>query len=170
MNLKQKSLIALFGALAFAATPALAADYSLADGAVKFSAPDVWPMLIEKLDGPRQFIVLQVKMPGNSDALARISVTTEQVDGLQGFQQFLDAGTARAQKLPGYTAQASQGMSTAMHYSASENGITNTYTENYAYHSNIGIQVRCIRPADAPADWSATFDAGCKSIVTAVEH
>jgi hypothetical protein len=39
----------------------------------------------------------------------------------------------------------------------------------YAFRSNLAIQVRCIRPASAPADWQATFDAGCRSIVGAVE-
>ncbi|MGH8191401.1 MAG: hypothetical protein ACREP2_08135, partial [Rhodanobacteraceae bacterium] len=69
----------------------------------------------------------------------------------------------------GYTAIRSLDGSTGMRYTAIENREKNAYTENYAYRSNVAIQVRCIRPVDAPADWRATFDAGCKSIVTAVE-
>lgn len=163
--------LALFGACVLALAPAAyAADYSLANGAVKFSASDAWPMLMEKLDGPRQFVALQVKDPSDANALARITVTVEQVDGIQGFQKFINDGTARARKLPGYVATTTLGGSSSLRYTATENHKKNAYTEVYAYRSNLAIQVRCIRPAGAPADWRATFDAGCQSIVTAVEH
>lgn len=170
MNRKTGLLLALSGACAVAIAPAaLAADYSLANGMVKFSAPDAWPMLMEKLDGPRQFVALQVKSPGDANALARITVTTEQVDGIQGFQKFFNDGTARARKLPGYEATTALGDSSSLRYTASENHEKNAYTEVYAFRSNLAIQVRCIRPAAAPPDWRATFDAGCQSIVGAVE-
>jgi hypothetical protein len=127
-------------------------------------------MLMEKQDGPRQFVALQVKDPGDANALARITVTTEQVDGVQGFQKFLDGGTARARKLPGYAAAGTLDGSSSLRYTATENHEKNAYTEVYAYRSNLAIQVRCIRPENAPPDWRATFDAGCRSIVTAVAH
>lgn len=171
MNRKTRSVSALLCACALATAPAaLAADYALANGAVKFSAPDAWPMLMEKQDGSRQFVALQVQDPSNTNALARITVTTEQVDGVQGFQQFLEASTARAHKLPGYNADSTVGSSSSLRYTATENKEKNAYTEHYAYRSNLAIQVRCIRPVNAPADWRNTFDAGCQSIVTAVEH
>jgi hypothetical protein len=170
MKRTTRSTLALLGAVALASAPAaFAADYSLAQGAVKFSAPDSWPMLMEKLDGPRQFIALQIKDPGNAAALARITVTAEQVDGVQGFQQFIGAGTARARKLPAYLATNGINNSSSLRYTASENNLKNAYTEIYAYHSNTAIQVRCIRPVTAPPDWIATFDAGCQSVATAVE-
>ena len=171
MNRNMGSLLALLGACALSIAPAaLAADYSLANGAVRFSAPDAWPMLMEKQDGPRQFVALQVKNPGDPNALSRITVTTEQVDGVQGFQKFLSDGTARARKLPGYVATTSLGDASSLRYTATENREKNAYTEVYAYRSNLAIQVRCIRPAGAANAWSSTFDAGCQSIVTAVER
>lgn len=170
MNRNTSSILALFGACTLALAPtAFAADYSLANGAVKFSAPDAWPMLMEKLDGSRQFTALQVKDPSDANALARITVTAEQVDGIQGFQKFINDGTARARKLPGYVATTTLGGSSSLRYTATENHKKYAYTEIYAYRSNLAIQVRCIRPAVTPADWGATFDAGCQSIVTAVE-
>ncbi|MDE2272414.1 MAG: hypothetical protein KGJ94_10605 [Xanthomonadaceae bacterium] len=168
MKNKARLFLILLGASALAPA-ASAADYSLANGAVKFSAPDAWPMLMEKPDGPRQFVALQVKDPADTNALARITVTVEQVDGVAGFQKFLDDSTARARKLPGYVADRTLG-SSSLRYTASENGEKNAYTEVYAYRSNLAIQVRCIRPSMAAADWRATFDAGCQSIVSAVEH
>ncbi|MGH8216603.1 MAG: hypothetical protein ACREPZ_13050 [Rhodanobacteraceae bacterium] len=169
MNRKIQSLPVLIAALMLATVPAFAADYSLANGAVKFSAPDAWPMLMEKQDGSRQFVALQVKDPTNANMLARITVTTEQVDGVQGFQAFLSTGTERARKLPGYAAVNTPGSTSSLRYTATENHEKNAYTEHYAYRSNLAIQVRCIRPANAPADWRNTFDAGCQSIVTAAE-
>lgn len=169
MNRNLVPALALIGAIAIVPA-ALAADYSLANGAVKFAAPDAWPMLMEKLDGPRQFVALQVKTPGDANALARITVTTEQVDGVAGFQKFISDGTARARKLPGYVANGTMGNSSSMRYVATENHEKNAYAETYAFRSNLAIQVRCIRPADAPPQWRATFDAGCQSIVTAVEQ
>ena len=163
-------LLALLGACALALAPAaFAADYTLANGTVKFSAPDAWPMLMEKLDGPRQFVALQVQDPGNANALARITVTTEQVDGIQGFQTFFNGGAARARKLPGYVAASAMGGSSSLRYTASENNEKNTYTETYAFRANTAIQVRCIRPVNAPADWQASFDSGCRTIMGAVE-
>lgn len=171
MSRNIRSMAVLFATATLAMAPAaFAADYSLADNAVKFSAPDAWPMLMEKQDGPRQFVALQVKAPSNTNALARITVTTEKVNGVQGFQQFLTTGTARARKLPGYVADKTLGSSSSLRYTATENSEKNAYTETYAYRSNLAIQVRCVRPVDAPADWRSTFDAGCQSIVTAVER
>lgn len=170
MNRTIRPLLASLALCVVAAAPAaFAADYSLANGTVKFSAPDAWPTLMEKLDGQRQFVALQVKDPGNTNALARITVTTEHVDGVAGFQKFLNDGTARARKLPGYAAARSSGNNSSLRYTAMENHMKNAYAETYAFRSNTAIQIRCIRPADAPADWNATFDAGCQSIVTAVE-
>lgn len=164
-------LAALFGTAVLALAPAaLAADYTLANGAVKFAASDAWPMLMEKLDGNRQFVALQVKVPGDSDTLARITVTTETVDGIPGFQKFLDTGTARARKLPGFTAERTPGSASSLRYTATENHAQNSYAESYAYRSNLAIQVRCVRPRATPAAWNASFDAGCQAIVNAVEH
>jgi hypothetical protein len=115
-------------------------------------------------------VALQVKDPSNNHALARITVTTEQVDGVQGFQTFLKTGTEHARKLPGYAAVNTPGSTSSLRYTATENHEKNAYTEVYAFRSNIAIQVRCIRPENAPADWRTTFDSGCKSIVAAVEH
>lgn len=171
MKRKIRYSIALLGACALTLAPAaFGADYSLGNGAVKFSAPDAWPMLMEKTDGQRQFIALQVKNPGDANALARITVTTEQVDGVQGFQKFVNDGAARARKLPGYLAATSPGGTSNLRYTATENHEKNVYTEVYAYHSNLAIQVRCIRPEHAVPDWRATFDAGCQAVVGAVSH
>jgi hypothetical protein len=140
-----------------------AADYTLDDGAVKFSAPDAWTPLMEKHDGDPQFLALQVPGGGAGGTLARITVTTQHVGDAQGYQQFLDDEVAKARRLPGYTGGAG-GNVPKRRYSALENKQKNDYVEYYAYRAGLGIQVRCVRPAAAPAAWISTFDAGCEAI------
>lgn len=146
-----------------------AADYSLDNGQVQFSAPDAWLPIMEKHDGDPQFIALQVTAPDASpNTLARITVTTQHAGDAQAFQQFVDAGIAKARRLPGYRADDSRPVPSGRRYTAMENKEKTAYLEYYFYRSDIGIQVRCVRPEGAQAQWSATFDAGCSSIASAV--
>jgi len=153
----------LFCVLFLAPLLAHAADYTLDDGAVRFSAPDAWTPLMEKHDGDPQFLALQVPGAGLEGVLARITVTTQHVADAQGYEQFLDNEVAKARRLPGYTGGAG-GNTPMRRYSALENKQKNDYVEYYAYRNGLGIQVRCVRPASPPAAWSSTFDAGCSAI------
>lgn len=148
-----------------------AADYSLAEGLVHFAAPDNWTVLMEKQDGEPQFVALQVPDPASSgNTLARITVSTQRAPDLAAFRQFVDDGLAKARKLPGYAGSGENGVDSVARYTAMENKQKNTYAERYYYHNGVAIQVRCIRPVASSAQWSATFDAGCNVIATAVSH
>ncbi|HEY3521446.1 MAG TPA: hypothetical protein VGK80_10480 [Rhodanobacteraceae bacterium] len=157
----------LFCVLFVAPLLAHAADYTLDDGAVTFSAPDAWTPLMEKHDGDPQFLALQVPGAGAEAVLARITVTTQHVADAQDYRQFLDEQVAKARRLPGYTGGAG-GNIPMRRYSALENKQKNDYVEYYAYRDGLGIQVRCVRPASAAAAWASTFDAGCSAIAKAV--
>ena len=157
----------LFCVLCLAPLSAYAADYSLDDGAVKFSVPDDWTPLMEKHDGDPQFMALQVPGAGADALLARITVTTRHVADAQAYQQFLDEEVAKARRLPGYTGGAG-GNLPMRRYTALENKQKHDYVEYYAYRNGLGIQVRCIRPASAAAAWASTFDAGCSDIAKSV--
>ena len=156
-----------FCVLCLSPVVAHAADYTLDDGAVRFSAPDAWSPLMEKHDGDPQFLALQVPGGAADSTLARITVTTQHVADAQGYQQFLDDEVAKARRLPGYTGGAA-GSVPKRRYTALENKQKNDYAEYYAYRDGLGIQVRCVRPAVAPAAWTATFDAGCAAVAKAV--
>lgn len=156
-----------FCVLCLAPLFAYAADYSLDDSAVKFSAPDDWTPLMEKHDGDPQFLALQVPGASAGAVLARITVTTRHVADAQDYQQFLDEEVAKARRLPGYTGGAG-GNVPMRRYSALENKQKHDYVEYYAYRSGLGIQVRCVRPASAAAAWASTFDAGCSAIAKSV--
>ncbi|MEO7149544.1 MAG: hypothetical protein ABIY40_06390 [Rhodanobacteraceae bacterium] len=156
----------------FAAAPAAhAADYSLDDGVVHFAAPDTWPVLMEKQDGDPQFLAFQVRDPASAgDTLARITVSTQHAADAAAFQQFVNDGIAKAHKLPGYLGSGQSGADSAMRYTAMENKQKTAYLERYYYRNRVGIQVRCVRPTAGSSQWSATFDAGCNAIATAVSH
>ena len=144
-----------------------AADYSLDGGAVKFAAPDAWTPLMEKHDGDPQFLALQVPGAGANEALARITVTTQHIADAQEYRKFVDDQVAKARRLPGYSGGPSGGVP-MRRYTALENKLKNDYIEYYEYRNGLGIQVRCVRPATAPAAWASTFDAGCTAIAKAV--
>jgi hypothetical protein len=146
-----------------------AADYSLDDGQVHFSAPDAWTALMEKHDGEPQFVALRINEPGaQPDTLARITVTTQHARDAQAFQQFVNGNVAKARRLTEYHSNDAHPIPSGRRYTATENKQKTDYTEYYYYRDGIAIQVRCVRPEAAPASWAATFDAGCSAIAKAV--
>lgn len=166
-----KSLRIGIAACALCVAPLLAhaADYSLDDGQVHFSAPDAWTSLMEKHDGDPQFLALQVREPGAApDTLARITVTTQHVSDAQAFQQFVNAGIAKSRHLPDYRADDAHPVPSGRRYTAQENKQKTAYLEYYYYRNGLAIQVRCIRPDAAAAQWASTFDAGCSAIAKGV--
>lgn len=166
-----KSRSMLSGVILLAAGFALsahAADYSLDNGTVHFSAPDAWTALMEKHDGEPQFIALRVNEPDAPETLARITVTTQHANDAQAFQQFVKASVAKARRLTEYRSNDSQPIPSGRRYTATENKQKTDYTEYYYYRDGVAIQVRCVRPEAAQASWAATFDAGCHAIAKAV--
>jgi hypothetical protein len=160
-----------FALCVFGAAPQIAhaADYSLDDGQVHFSAPDAWMPIMEKHDGEPQFIALRVAEPdAPPDTLARITVTTQHADDAHAFQQFVNANVAKARRLTEYRSNDSHPLPSGRRYTATENKQKKAYTELYYFRDGIAIQVRCVRPDAAPATWAATFDAGCSAIAKAV--
>jgi hypothetical protein len=156
-------------ALCAAPLIAHAADYSLDDGQVHFSAPDAWTPIMEKHDGEPQFIALRINEPdAPPDTLARITVTTQHANGAQAFQQFVNTNVAKAHRLTEYRSNDSHPIPSGRRYTATENKQKTDYTEYYYYRDGIAIQVRCVRPAAAQAQWAATFDAGCSAMAKAV--
>jgi hypothetical protein len=146
-----------------------AADYSLDDGQVHFSAPDAWTPIMEKHDGEPQFLALRVSEPDASpDTLPRITVTTQHASDAQAFQQFVNSNVAKARRLTEYRSNDSHPIPSGRRYTATENKQKTDYTEYYYYRNGIAIQVRCVRPEAAQAQWAATFDAGCSAIAKAV--
>ncbi|HEX7130025.1 MAG TPA: hypothetical protein VF217_08130 [Rhodanobacteraceae bacterium] len=154
-------------ALAMSVAPLIAhaADYSLDDGRVQFSAPDAWTPIMEKHDGDPQFLALRINEPdAPPDTLARITVTTQHANDAAAFQEFVKANVAKARRLTEYRSNDSHPIPSGRRYTATENKQKTDYTEYYYYRDGIAIQVRCVRPESAAAQWAATFDAGCSAI------
>lgn len=156
-------LLALFAA----APAAVAADYTLSNGAVHFSAPDDW-MRIMQTQGDPEAMVFQVPDPSPTghQTLARVSVSSKRAADLGAFRQYAQASMQKARTLPGFDAGKDGGDATTLSYTAEENGVRQHYLERYFFEAGHAVQVRCVRPVATQAgrDWIRAFDAGCEHV------
>jgi hypothetical protein len=159
-------------ALTMPLTAALAADVSMAGGAVTFRTPDDWQVILETQGDP-EVRVFQVPDPSPTagNALARVTVTVKQVANLAEFQAYMDSAIRKAQSLTAYHADNEAGAEpNGYRYSAQESGVDFSYRERYWLKDNHAIQLRCVRPqqSQAGAAWLAAFDRGCEQIAAAL--
>lgn len=167
MSPLRSPLLAIAFAAAMVGGTALAADVSMADGAVHFTTPDNWLGIMETQGDP-EARVFQVPDPSptGKNSLARVTVTVKQVADVNGFNQYRSEATAKAMALPGYKAAAVPPGPNSNVYTAQENATAFSYTEHYWFKNGRAIQLRCVRPSqsEAGADWKAAFDKGCDAI------
>jgi hypothetical protein len=125
--------------------PALAGDWSLGGGSVRFHTPDNW-MTIMQGQGEPEIIVFQVPDPSptGQNTLSRVTVTVAKAASEQAFRQFVDGAHQHASKLPDYKPDNAKHGDT-LRYTAQENGVTNVYVEHYARVDGHAVKVRCIR-------------------------
>lgn len=144
-----------------------AADVSMADGSISFSAPDSWLDIMDTQGDP-ETRVFQVPDPSptGKSSLARISVTVTQATDINSFNQFRSDASAKAMALPGYKEAKVLPPPNSNLYTAQENGTQFAYVEHYWFKNGHAIQLRCVRPAHslAGAGWDAEFDKGCNAI------
>lgn len=155
----------------FSATAA-AADYTLNDGAIAFSAPADWPVIMQMSEGSPQVLAFQVKDPADSGTgeATRVSVTTRKLDDAQAFQAFVGQALDKARQTPGYESEAGADGS-SLRYSGLNQKTRYKYRESYFYKNGIAVQLRCVHPVlkgTAPA-WIAAFDQGCDQIAASLQ-
>ncbi|HET7301420.1 MAG TPA: hypothetical protein VFJ01_12310 [Oleiagrimonas sp.] len=159
--------LALFMLLVTAAPACLAAHYTLANGNFRFYVPDGWPRIMSAQGDP-EMQVFQDPDPSatSQNALARVTVTSQQVSGITSFQALIDEESSRAQGLPDYHLDKRLSTSTRFHYTATDGSVAQTYVVHYYLHDGYAIQVRCVRPtrSQAGAAWMKAFDKGCAAI------
>lgn len=164
---------ALFAALlAGASTTAVAADYSLNDGAIVFSAPSDWPVIMQMSEGNPQVVAFQVKDPADAGTgeSTRVTVTTRKLDDAQAFQTFVNQSLDKARQTPGYESETG-GDGSSLRYSGLNQKARYKYRESYFYKNGIAVQLRCVHPvlkATSPA-WIAAFDQGCDQIAASLQ-
>ncbi|OOG47276.1 hypothetical protein B0E52_04220 [Rhodanobacter sp. C06] len=155
-----------------AATPAPAADVSMANGSVNFSTPDGW-LDIMQTDGDPEVRAFQVPDPSPTGhvLLARVTVTVKQVPDINGFLAWMDQATAAAMALPGYQTVAKAPEPNSYSYTAREAGVASSYRERYWFKDGHAIQLRCVRPqqSQAGAAWIAAFDRGCDAVAARLQ-
>lgn len=159
----------LTGAAAGAAT---AADYSLNDGIVRFSAPDSWPVIMQMTEGSPQVVAFQVKDPADTgtDDASRVSVTTRKLEDAQAFQAFVSSSMEKARQTPGYESE-NNGDSSSLRYSGMNAKTRYKYRESYYYQNGVAVQLRCAHPVlkSTSAAWIAGFDQGCDQIAKSLQ-
>lgn len=149
-----------------------AADYSLNDGIVKFSAPDSWPVIMQMTEGSPQVVAFQVKDPADSgtDEATRVSVTTRKLEDAQAFQSFVSSSMEKARQTPGYESEnGSDGGS--LRYSGLNGKTRYKFRESYYFQNSVAVQLRCVRPVlkSTSAAWIASFDQGCDQIAQSLQ-
>jgi hypothetical protein len=158
--------------LALCAGTAGAADYSLNQGAISFSAPQDWPVIMQMSEGNPQVIAFQVKDPADTGTgeATRVTVTTRKLDNAQAFQAFVNAGLDKARQTPGYESEkGADGGS--LRYTGLNAKTRYSFRENYFYRNGIAVQLRCVHPllkATSPA-WVAAFSQGCDQIAASLQ-
>ncbi|HET7358870.1 MAG TPA: hypothetical protein VFJ04_01885 [Rhodanobacteraceae bacterium] len=162
----------LAASLALVATAALATDYTLASGRIRFSTPDSW-LRIMQAQGDPEIMAFQVPDPSPTarDTLARVTVSSQRVADIAGFKNVVALGMDKARTLPGYRRDAAHSGSTWLAYTAEESGVSQTYVEHYYFTEGHAVQLRCVRPtaSQAGAEWTAAFDQGCAAIATQLQ-
>jgi hypothetical protein len=164
------ALLALL--LAGLSAAAGAADYTLNDGAVAFSAPGDWPVIMQMSEGSPQVIAFQVKDPADTGTgeATRVTVTTRKLDDAQAFQAFVNQSLDKAKQTPGYESETGPDGS-SLRYSGLNQKTRYKYRESYFYKNGISVQLRCVHPVlkgTSPA-WVAAFDQGCDQIAASLQ-
>ncbi len=145
-----------------------AASYQLADGRVRFQAPDSWPQIMMQASGNPQFMAFEVpdSFPVGQRVLARVTVTVEHMADVDAFKRWVNQRVQRSHHLPGYQAAGGGMDSSTVRYKAMESGVPMRYSERYFLKGHDGVQLRCLRPEQSQVDaaWVAGFDRGCEAI------
>lgn len=166
------SFAALLAALLTGASAtAVAADYSLNDGAITFSAPSDWPVIMQMSEGNPQVVAFQVKDPADSGTgeATRVTVTTRKLDDAQAFQTFVNQSLDKARQTPGYESETGADGS-SLRYSGLNQKTRYKFRESYFFKNGVAVQLRCVHPilkATAPA-WVTAFDQGCDQIAASL--
>lgn len=152
---------------------ALAAEVSMAGGAIRFHTPDNWQDIMQT-EGDPEARVFQVPDPSptGKNNLARVTVTVTQEPDVAAFNQYRAAADAKAKLLPGYQASGNPSAPNEVVYSANENGTAFRYVENYWFKPGRAIQLRCVRPAqsEAGSQWTTSFDQECRALAAQLKQ
>lgn len=163
--------ITSFALLCASAGAAHAADFTLNNGVVAFSAPSDWPVIMQMTEGNPQVVAFQVKDPADAGTgeASRVTVTTRKLDDAQAFQEFVNTSIEKAKQTPGYE-HTSGGDGSSLRYSGLNVKTRYEYRETYYYRNGIGVQLRCMHPVlkGTTSAWLAAFDKGCDEVAASL--
>ncbi len=164
----RKTLTTLVILMLFA-LPAMAKNYSLADGTVSFDAPDSWPAIMEKTNGDPQFYAFQIRNPRSPETLTRITVTTHEMREVTDFDAFVKQTITKARSSSGFSELPGKpGTDNSLHYQFDQDGQPQSVRLSLFQHGHQAIVLRCQHPQKAKAtrQWLADYHAGCEQLAT----
>lgn len=164
-------VILLFAGLGWTAG-ASAANYTLADGALRFSVPDAWSAIMEKTEGTPQFRVFQVPNPQAPETLFRVSVTTRHMRAVTDFRAFVEQSQNAVRQGEGFSnLGAPVAGEHGLHYRFDEDGKVQAVHAGWFQHGLWAIELRCQRPRDARASaaWLQAWRAACADLARQLE-
>lgn len=153
--------------LVLASLAAPAGHYTLAEGAVGFTAPDAWLPLMEKTEGARQFRVFRVPNPAAPQTLVRASVLTQRLQAGGDFPAFVQQTLNEARSSTGFSeAEGEVPGRNALHFQFVEDGQMQVVRLGVYRWGEVGVVLRCQRPRDMKADaaWLADYRRDCDTL------
>ncbi len=150
------------------AAGAQAADFDLNSGAVHFSAPSEWPVIMQMTEGNPQVVAFQVKDPAaeGTEESSRVSVTSRKLADSQAFQSMVNGALEKAKQQTGYEQDKDASDTSSLRYYGTEGKARYHYREQFWFKNGIGVALRCARPVldKTSKTWVANFEAGCDAI------
>lgn len=148
-------------------------QFNLNEGAVNFSVPVGWNLIMEKSDGNPQAIIFVVPDPAadGTDDTASITVKTRVLKSPTEFAEATQNELSLSKAQTGYEAEPEGSNASVHRYFVTRGDTRYTIRDRFTLLGDIAVQVRCQRPL-LPAttqDWIARFDAGCNSVASSVK-
>jgi len=159
--------------LAFAAAAETPGEFALNSGLVKFTAPDAWPVIMQKTEGNPQAVAFQVKDPaeeGTGEA-TRVSVNTKLLDDPSNFQMLVNADVNKGKQMPDYEKRDDGVDASVLRFFAREGKTRYEFRETWYLNGRVLVHIRCARPMleKTTAQWVADYEKGCAQIMTSAK-
>lgn len=164
-----RKMLYAFALVLLASSPALARDYSLANGEIHFNAPDNWVAMMQKTNGNLQFYAFQVPNPAPGNKLTHITVTTHQLENVGDFEAFVRQQQSQLESKPAFEKLGGQLTSSeGMQYRFNQDLFPQVARLRIMQHGRIAIELRCQRPWDLGAgdNWLQDFRAHCQDLAS----
>lgn len=147
-------------------------EFSLNSGLVKFTAPEAWPVIMQKTEGNPQAIAFQIKDPADAGTgeATRVTVSTKQLDDTSSFQALVNVEVDKGKQMPDYEKRDS-GDASVLRFFARNGKTRYEYRDTWYLNGHLMVHVRCARPLleKTTAQWTADYEKGCAQVMASAK-